>query len=208
MTKAVENILEYAKELNKQHVCGKGDCISVRVDKEVYITKQGVNLAELTEDDIKVITTAKGASPEEKLHLMIYTTHKDTKAICHMHPKWVEPVADCGLTVPAVLDDMTQIVGATCSTAENNIKSVLEHLEKSNSAFIKGNGCITVGRTLNEAYTCVLVLDKATHCYVASAVVKDNVIINDFEAWLMHTIYTLKYSKTNQENILNEEEGN
>ena len=64
---------------------------------------------------------------------------------------------------------------------------------------------MTTGRTLNEAYTCVLVLDKAAHCFVASAVVKKNVEINVFEATLMNVIYKMKYSKKNQENLQSEE---
>ena len=64
---------------------------------------------------------------------------------------------------------------------------------------------MTAGRTLNEAVTCVLVLDKAAHCFVASAVLKKNVLINFFEATLMNVIYKMKYSKKNQENLQSEE---
>ena len=64
---------------------------------------------------------------------------------------------------------------------------------------------MTAGRTLNEAYTCVLVLDKAAHCFVGAAALKKNVIINFFEATLMNVVYKMKYSRKNQENLQSEE---
>ena len=117
------------------------------------------------------------------------------------------PVAKAGVTIPAVLDDMAQIVGPTCKTAEDNIHSIIKTLKGRNSCLVKDKGCITSGRTMDEAYTCVLVLDKASHCFVSSSVIGKNMIINGFEARLMRFIYKTKYSKKNQENLSAKEEG-
>ena len=204
MDKSVELILEYAKELTKQSVVGKGDCISVKSGAYLYVSNKDVPLADLTENDVIKIK-ADEATGEYALHAAVYKAKEDISAVCHCHPKWVEPIAACGVDIPAVSDDMTQIVGRNCKTCKNNVADIVENLKGRNSTLVEGDGCVTTGRTLNEAYTCVLVLDKAAHCFVGSAVLKKNVCINVFEATLMNTIYKMKYSKKNQENLQSEE---
>ncbi|MBQ6380323.1 MAG: class II aldolase/adducin family protein [Clostridia bacterium] len=204
MDKSVALILEYAQELTKQNVVGKGDCISVKSGAYLYASKKEVSLADLKEDDVLKIKLDE-ATGEYALHARIYAAKQDVSAICHCHPKWVEPIAACAVDIPAVSDDMTQIIGRNCRTSKNNPTMIVANLLRRNSTLVEGDGCITTGRTLNEAYTCVLVLDKAAHCFVGSAVVKKNVCISPFEAVLMNTIYKLKYSKKNQENLQSEE---
>ncbi len=204
MDKSVELILEYAKELTKQNVVGTGDCISVRSGACLYASNKEVNLADLTENDVLKIKLSD-AQGEYALHARIYAAKNDISAVCHCHPTWVEPIARCGAKIPAVTDDMTQIVGRNCKTCKNDAKAITKNLKKRNSTLVAGDGCVTAGRTLNEAYTCVLVLDKAAHCFVGSAVLKKNVLINFFEATLMNVVYKMKYSKKNQENLQSEE---
>lgn len=204
MDKSIELILEYAKELTKQNVIGKGDCISVKSGAYMYASDKEVSLADLAEDNVLKIELSQ-AQGEYALHAQIYQSKPDVSAVCHCHPKWVEPIARCCVDIPAVSDDMTQIIGVNCKTSENDADMIVDNLQIRNSTLIKDDGCVTTGRTLNEAYTCVLVLDKAAHCFVGSAVLKKNVLINYFEAKLMNTIYRMKYSKKNQENLQNEE---
>lgn len=204
MDKSIALILEYAAELTKQNVVGKGDCISVKSGAYLYASDKDVSLAELTEENVLKIRL-EDAQGEYALHSAIYAAKADVSAVCHCHPKWVEPIAACGVDIPAVSDDMTQIVGRNCKTSKNNANMIVANLLRRNSTLVEGDGCVTTGRTLNEAYTCVLVLDKAAHCFVGSAVVKKNVCISPFEAVLMNTIYKLKYSKKNQENLQSEE---
>ena len=206
MDKSIALILEYAKELTKQKVVGAGDCISVKAGDFLYISDKSVALDALTEKDVLKIKPEE-AQGEYALHARIYAAKPEVLAVCHCHPKWVEPIARCGVDIPAVSDDMTQIVGRNCKTCPNDAAQIVENLKTRNSTLVEGDGCVTTGRTLNEAYTCVLVLDKAAHCFVGSAVLKKNVFINFFEATLMNVIYKMKYSKKNQE-ALQSEEGN
>ena len=60
---------------------------------------------------------------------------------------------------------------------------------------------------MSEAFTCIMVLDKASHCFVSSAVIGKNITIPFIEAKLMQIIYKKKYSKVNQENLAAQEEG-
>ncbi len=204
MDKTVSMILEYVRELVKQNVCGKGDCVSVKAGEYMYVTDKNVLLSDIGEKDVAKIKRSE-AQGEYSLHSDIYAEKDDVSAICHCHPAWVVPIAECGKKIPSVADDMTQIVGRDCKTCKNEKKAIVKNLKKRNSTLIAGDGCITTGRTLNEAVTGVLVLDKAAHCYVGAAVLKKNALINFFEATLMNVVYKMKYSKKNQENLQNEE---
>ena len=206
MNKYVEKILEYAKRLVEEGINDDKACISLRAKAGfMYVTKQGVALKDIKEADVQKVDMAT-TQGEYLLHASVYTAKEDVNAICHVHPKWVAPVAKAGATIPTVLDDMAQIVGPKCKTANNDIPSILKNLKGCNSCLIKDDGCITTGRSLDEAYTCVLVLDKAAHCFVSSAVIGKNKTINIFEAKLMQFIYKKKYSKANQENLQVSEE--
>lgn len=201
MDNSVQTILDYAKRLVEEGVVGVDDMISMRFElNEMYITKAGVKLADLTEENV-IRMNIYTAEKEYKYHSEIYKERADINAICQCYPKWVLPVAKAGVTIPAVLDDMAQIVGPTCKTSQDDIASIIKTLKGRNSCLVKDKGCITSGRTMDEAYTCVLVLDKASHCFVASSVIGENKIINGFEARLMRFIYKTKYSKKNQENL-------
>ena len=207
MNNNIQTILDYAKRLVAEGVVGADDMISMRFElNEMYITKAGVKLADLTEEDV-IKMNIFTAETEYKYHSEIYKERADINAICQCYPKWVMPVAKAGVTIPAVLDDMAQIVGPTCKTSADNIASIIKTLKGRNSCLVKDKGCITSGRTMDEAYTCVLVLDKASHCFVASSVIGENKVINGLEARLMRFIYKTKYSKKNQENLTAKQEG-
>lgn len=207
MNNNIQTILDYAKRLVAEGVVGADDMISMRFElNEMYITKAGIKLADLTEEDV-IRMNIFTAEKEYKYHSEIYKERADINAICQCYPKWVMPVAKAGVTIPAVLDDMAQIVGPTCKTSKDDIASIIKTLKGRNSCLVKDKGCITSGRTMDEAYTCVLVLDKASHCFVASSVIGENKIINGFEARLMRFIYKTKYSKKNQENLTAKQEG-
>lgn len=204
MDKTTALLLAYAQELSKQNVVGKGDCISVRSGAYLVATDKDVPPASLTENDILRIKLCD-AQGEYALHAQIYAAKKEVFAVCHCHPSWIEPITRIGAAIPAVTDDMTQIIGRNCKTCKNDPKTIVRHLRRRNSTLVAGDGCVTTGRTLNEAYTCVLVLDKAAHCFVASAVLQKNVLIRFSEAVLMNAVYKMKYSRKNQENLQNEE---
>ena len=204
MDKITATLLEYARELVGQNVVGKGDCLSIRSGDCLYATDREVALADLTEKDVRKIKMTE-AEGEYALHAAIYGEKEDVSAICHCHPAWVAPIAEVRGKIPAVADDMTQIVGRNCKTAENDPASIVKNLRKRNSTLVYADGCVTTGRTMNEAYTCVLVLDKAAHCYVGATVLRKNVLINFFEAKLMNVVYKMKYSKKNQQNLQSEE---
>lgn len=199
--KIKETVTSYAAKVVAEGMSGKGDRIAMR-------TKDGfcVNDAEVSLCDLK---------PENLIELPLDTDDKDyvviarlfakrpeVHAVLYTHAPFVCAVARAKAAIPAVLDDMTQIVGLNCKTCKSaTTEDLVKGLSSRNSVLVPGGGALTVGRTMDEAYTCALVLDKASHAYVCGSVLGGNKTINCIEAKLMNVIYQKKYSKINQQNI-------
>ncbi|MDE6550375.1 MAG: class II aldolase/adducin family protein [Clostridia bacterium] len=197
MSKLQDALLEQYNKLAEYNLLGDSDYISARTDKGMLIIGP--------DRVVKSVEYGK-AEGEDALHLAVYG-NTDAAAIVHAHPAYVSAVSRAGATIPAVVDDMSQIVGPTCRTVAADSRKVAKELIKRNSCLIKGDGAITTGRTLDEAFTCMLVLQKASICYVCGSVLGGCKVINGFEARLMRFVYKKKYSKVNTKNKM-EQEGN
>ena len=188
------SVLQYFDRLREYGLHGEGDSVSVRTDGGMLFVDNS--------REVKFVKTGE-AKGEAALHEGVYA-RTDAAAVVHAHPDYVSAVAKAGVTIPAVIDDMAQIVGPTCRTV-TGAEAAAKELKKRNSCLMKGDGAVTTGRTLNEAFTCMMVLQKAAICFVSASVLGGNVIINGFEARLMRFVYKKKYSKINTENNLERE---
>ncbi len=199
--KIKQTVLAYAAKIVAEGMNGKGDRIAMRTRDGFCVNEEGAaldglkaeNLIELplTTEDKEYVVIARLLAKRPEVHAVLYT-----------HAPFVCAVARAKATIPAVLDDMTQIVGLNCKTCRSaTTDDIVKGLRKRNSVLVPGGGALTVGRTMDEAYTCALVLDKASHAYVCGSVIGGNKVINCIEAKLMNFVYQKKYSKVNQENI-------
>lgn len=188
------SVLQYFDRLREYGLHGEGDSVSVRTEGGMLFVDNS--------REVKFVKVGE-AKGEAALHEGVYA-QTDAAAVVHAHPDYVSAVAKAGVTIPAVIDDMAQIVGPTCRTVDGK-EAAAKELKKRNSCLMKGDGAVTTGRTLNEAFTCMMVLQKAAICFVSASVLGGNVVINGFEARLMRFVYEKKYSKINTENNMERE---
>ena len=188
------SVLQYFDRLREYGLHGEGDSVSVRTEGGMLFVDNS--------REVKFVKVGE-AKGEAALHEGVYA-QTDAAAVVHAHPDYVSAVAKAGVTIPAVIDDMAQIVGPTCRTVEGK-EAAAKELKKRNSCLMKGDGAVTTGRTLNEAFTCMMVLQKAAICFVSASVLGGNVVINGLEARLMRFVYKKKYSKINTENNMERE---
>ena len=188
------SVLQYFDRLREYGLHGEGDSVSVRTEGGMLFVDNS--------REVKFVKAGE-AKGEVALHEGVYA-QTDAAAVVHAHPDYVSAVAKAGVTIPAVIDDMAQIVGPTCRTVEGK-EAAAKELKKRNSCLMKGDGAVTTGRTLNEAFTCMMVLQKAAICFVSASVLGGNVVINGLEARLMRFVYKKKYSKINTENNIERE---
>ncbi len=201
-------ILECCKKLCEHNLTAMGDVCSLRVDGGMIITDPATDIADITEKDIVFVGKNEAGNALQALHLAIYAHREDVNAIVMNHAPFCVGIAKKLNAVPAALDDMAQIIGPTAKVSPSeDATDILRTLTGRNACLVRNGGVIATGRTLDEAFTGSLVLEKGALCYVGSAIIGKPVKIGLFDAVLMRQVYKLKYSKKDQAAKLKEEQG-
>lgn len=185
--------------------------ISVKVnDSEMLVTPSGKFYEDLTPDDMALVNfrtneyDKSGVKPssEYKMHSGIYNDRKEVKAIIHTHQMNASTCAAARREVPAVLDDLAQIVGPSVRCADyalpstkKIVKATVKALRGRNAALMANHGAVCVGRDLDEAFVVCQVLEKGCKAFIEAEFLGGAKHINKFEAWAMHQVYLKKYSK-------------
>lgn len=200
MNKVVVNqMLKYAAELDANGLVRIGDTISVKTDAGMYITSETKPMSELTEADVIFVDKKGTLTENQALHLAIYAGRADVSSIVVNHAPYCVGVAKYVKKLPAVLDDMAQIIGPSAKVSPSaKATDILHTLNGRNACLIKNGGVVSTGRTPDEAYTGSMVLEKGAVAYVGSTVLGNSVKIGLFDALLMRFVYKTKYSKKDQ----------
>lgn len=191
MSKLIELLKSYYEKYRTEAT------IALKDGEKFYVASPGKDVAEYSlsdtvEGNISIIKSV--FSRKKGINAIIISSHNYTKV-----------VAQTGATVPPLLDDLAQIVGPSVYCAKSNTAfSVLRALIGRNACLIKNNGALATGRTLDEADTATLVLEKGCKAFIESAMIGAAKPIRKAEAVLMHIIYKKKYSKLDQQTKLKE----
>ncbi|MGI6213942.1 MAG: class II aldolase/adducin family protein [Christensenellales bacterium] len=196
-SKIKQSIIDCVKELAGEGLFSEADSISVRVSDKVIMAFQ-INVNKLSADGIKVFDIAAGEGAAA-LHAAIYKRRGDVSAIITSHSPYAMCVGKAGVKIPAVVDDIAQIVGPNTRIAcSGEAKDILRALKGRNGCVIKDGGSICIGRTPDEAATACRVLEKGAKVFVEASVLGGVKSISYLEAVLMHFVYKKKYSKADQ----------
>ncbi len=191
---------EYKKRLQENVTSSGKISISVRIqDGFAFVRADGDSPVGV--EEVILHSFIEKCGQDAELHKALYLSDQGIRAVIHSDTPYAAAIGKAGITLPAILDDTAQIIGISVRTAENDTESVLKALKSRKGAIIKDNGTITHGRTLDEAYTGCLVLEKAAKCYIAATILGNYRKIPYIEAVLMHFIYQKKYSKANQSRL-------
>lgn len=193
-------IIDYATKLKSSNLSGTGGYIVYRIDESKAYLFDG-DFGNAVEDEIKIFdyTTA------DTLQAKLLRSKKDTNVIMSVSPPKIMVVAKAKTDIPAVLDDMAQIVGVKARVCKDDDASILKTIKKATSVIVEDKGAIITARTLNEAFTCCLVLEKSALVFVSASVIGGCRKNGYIASKLMRIVYKLKYSKKNQELMLSEE---
>ena len=154
---------------------GDNGDISVR-DPEtglVYISASPIeigykNLGEYHACDMAVVdmegnrmTTWSRPTIEMPMHLAILRARPDVNAVVHTHAAWSSVFAICGKNIPFVLAEQYAHLGAgevVCAGygkagSDELGEEIVSALGKNNAVLMRNHGAVTVGRTLDEAFT-------------------------------------------------------
>lgn len=215
--KEQEAIIEAGLKLVEQGLVSRtwGN-ISLKVSPtEMLVTPSGKFYEELTTADLVLINFKTNSydksgikpSSEFKMHSGIYNDRKEFNAIIHTHQMNASTCAAARREVPAVLDDLAQIVGPTVRCADyalpstnKLVKATVKAMRGRNAVLMANHGAVCAGRDLDEAFVVCQVLEKGCKAFIEAEFLGGAKHINKFEAWAMHQIYLKKYSKMAKNN--------
>ena len=183
--------------------------VSIRIDDEhMLITPSGMDYSHIRADDIVLVdihsleSTGKHApSSETPMHAAIYRKRNEINGIIHTHPQYGCTVAAARTEVPPILDDLAQLIGPSLRVADHAhpgsdkmVRVVTEALEGRNACLLANHGVVCLGRTLDEAFTVSLVVEKACKAYIDAIPLGGAVPFTYDEALEMHKMYMETYS--------------
>jgi L-fuculose-phosphate aldolase len=170
-------IVEAGKKLRDRFFVASNDGnISARLsDDELLITPTTVNKGDVTEDQVlkidmdgRVIAGSLKPSSETKMHLAVYRTRPDVRAIVHAHPPTATGFAVCRIRLdqdvilPEVVFGMGKIGFAEYGTptTEEIPNAVIKEIPDCEALLLSNHGALTVGGDVMQAYYRMEVLEK------------------------------------------------
>lgn len=168
--KLKNQIINIGKRLwQKDYVAANDGNISVKLnDNEILATASGVSKGFMNPDmilrldlDGNLLTEEPKYNPtsEIKMHLEIYYSRSDVRAVVHAHPPFSTAFAVTGISIDSsILPEAILSVGEvpianyeTPSTQEV-AESIRPFIEQNNAILLANHGAITCGKSLEDAY--------------------------------------------------------
>ena len=157
--------------------------ISVRLDDgNILITPSRVAYESMQPEDLVVLapdgTQVKGtrlSTSEREIHRKIMNKRPDVGAIIHMHSTYGMAAAARDEGVPAISEEMCQLLGGAIPISSRFVPSdmheelgtvVSESVTDANAILIRNHGPICFGANLEEAKVCCQVLEKSCKMYI------------------------------------------
>lgn len=192
-TEAAKAFLELAARLKHEGLLSDAGGV---VKAALRAEGGAVVLAELSGADLTV--QELDAAPEDEPFLRAFSLKPEAKALLLLRGAYALALSDQMRALRAELDDMTQIVGLTARVACSLEPRELERcLRGRNSCFVRELGMLITGRSLTEALTGAILLEKAAMTHILAEKIGGAKRVPLFSAALMHLIYQKKYSKIN-----------
>lgn len=198
MESDVENsIIKYAKTLSElPFSLGSNPRIILKHDGRCYMTDKEADFADITAENIADVTDA---DQSQFLAERVLMNSKTLTAMVLCEPPYTEICIESHHEIPAVLDDMAQIVGPVVHIVEPDVKQIEKALTKSTSVMIE-NGCLIAGgRNLFEAATAVEIIEKSAETILKAQVIGGVKPLGSRMARFMHRRYQNSYSKPEME---------
>lgn len=180
--KVVETALKMVEERLIQGTWGNVSC---RIPGEPFmiITPSGMDYQVMEPEDT-VIADFNGnlvegrwePSTESCLHGLIYQNRQDVGAVVHTHSTYATAFAVARKSIPAITEEVAQMVGGTvdvvpyapCGTKEL-AELTVKVMGRKNAVLLANHGVVGVGKDLAWALrTCTVVEKSARICVIAS----------------------------------------
>lgn len=179
--RAKRELILYARRLGHHHlVMGHGGNMSARIGNAIIITKHGVHIESLSEEDLVIIPLSGGgdmeylASVELPVHRAIYLK-TSSRAIIHTHSPYVAALAQVVRRYFKPVDEesrraipLVPVVEAPPGTMELAKRVSRRAEEGFKVILVKGHGVFVHGDSIREAYTLACLIEHAARTWLLS----------------------------------------
>lgn len=184
--------------------------VSCRIDDEwCAITPSGKAYEELTPEDIVIMNYKTGEfegdvkpSSEKGVHAGLYKERKDINAVIHTHQVNASTIAAAHRKMPAVLDDMAQLIGPDVRIADyalpstkKMVKSCLKAMKGRNACIMANHGALCAAVTMDDCFAVAQVLEKSCKVFIEAEFLGGAKKLGKFDAAIMRQYYLMKYSR-------------
>jgi L-fuculose-phosphate aldolase len=191
---AAKAFFKLADQLKQAGLTGGASSAAIRGDGKGYFFAQIQNGAGAYE----AVITAKAPDGPDDAFAAALREKPDALAVLLLPGEYAQQAADTLPKLTAELDDMAQIVGLTARVAKALTPDEVKRcLKGRNSCFVKSYGMLLTGRSVTEAVTGAVLLDKAAMTHILAEKIGGAKRVPYFSAKLMHLVYQKKYSKLN-----------
>ncbi len=162
-------IVECGRIAYERHLMTSNDGnISVRMENgHVLITPSGISKGRLSSDDMLIVDLDgniisskpdRKPSSETLMHLEVYKTREDVRAVVHAHPIFATTLTVADLEFPVdVLPEVLLTLGAVPTTkyatpaSHEDAEVIRPFLQTHNAMLLRQHGSLTYGKNLDEA---------------------------------------------------------
>lgn len=197
--------------IERRLVAGSWGNISCRVEDSdiIAITPSGLGYENQDAADIVLVDadgrTMEGIhipSSETPLHTAIYTAIPEAKAIIHTHSIYASALAAMRKPVPAIIEDIIQIIGGRVNCAEYALPGTQDLADNAvramcgkKAVLLANHGTVCWGKSLADALLVAEILEKAAQIAVICQSCGGAVELSQEDADIMHGFYEQHYYK-------------
>ena len=189
---------EYNRKLEKEKIGPAGSIIAIRTDGGAALSRDGGDAC---------FTDMNGLKVEEPAAYEIFANLGEVNALIFASPVFCALAAKRGSAIPAVLDDMAQIVGTRAAALDaQDSAAILRTFTKSNACLLKTSGkyspgALTAGLTPEHAFAAMLIMEKTAQALIEGEYIGGVKQLNRGVARLMRRLYRISYSKADSISI-------
>ncbi len=189
----VSAISKYARLISElPYPAGRAPRILFKHDGRCYMTAKEADISRITEEDVIDVTDHDMNQLPAAAALM---GSKSLGAVILCLPPYVDICLASRHEIPAVLDDMAQIIGPCVRIVPADEKMISKALTKATSVMVENSCLIAGGRNLYEAYTALTVIEKSAETILKAQVIGGVKPLKGYLSRLMHRRYQASYSK-------------
>ena len=172
------------KLLEENLVQGTWGNISVRLDEDhMLVTPTGLDYNHLLPEDMPIVqisdpsiwTDGKKPTSERKIHAAVLASRPEINACIHSHPVFATIMASCRMELPAYTPELIEVMGGNVKVGAYGLpgtkklkEGTVEAMQGRNACFMANHGVFCVGKTMEEAFNVLRLLEKSVYDYIKS----------------------------------------